>query len=225
MLSESDSLNKWVLALKSPFNPKAQGVRIPDPYAYPTSTFHTEGTFTISTDTTGMASVLVIPHPFLSLINMNTGSTITTSMLRYNLSNSCYSAVPRAVLSDKLANFRLVAVGLELRNLLNQTVCTGRVICAKVPCLNDIPGPDVLNNTPCDNFRLSNLVIGIDTVTSASGLPSSIITLPGSLECTMQNIITNKVTMSCMPITPEAYNFHVCRPLNAITNFNDYIDG
>lgn len=163
-----------------------------------------------------MASVLILPHPFLSLINMNVNTTITTSMSRYVVSNTCYAAVPRPVLSDKLANFRLASVGLELRNLLNQTVCTGRVICAKVPCLNDIPGPNRLEAINHDNFRLSNLIIGIDTASAAAGLPSSILTLPGSMECTMQNIITNKVTMSCMPISPEAYNFHVCRPLNAI---------
>jgi len=176
------------MALSDPFNPKVTGVKIPDPYSYPTSAFKTEGYFTVSSDTTGMASVLLIAHPYLSMVNMNTGSTITTSMSRYSPSNTCYSAAPRAVLGDKLSNFRLVAVGYEIRNLLNQTACTGRLIGAKVPALNNIPGPDFLSNTANSavyNYRISDLVVAIDPGATTSGLPSSILTLPGALECTM----------------------------------------
>lgn len=57
-----------------------------------------------------------------------------------------YTAVPREVLSDKLSNYRTVGVGYEIRNLINQTLCTGRVIGAKVPLINTIPGPTFLGN-------------------------------------------------------------------------------
>lgn len=115
----SDELDRWRMALLNPFNPKVAGVRIPDPYSYPTSSFRTEGTMSISSDSGGMASVMLIPHPYLSMINMNTNSTITTSMKRYTSSTATYAAAPRAVLGDKLSNFRLVSVGYEIRNLIN----------------------------------------------------------------------------------------------------------
>lgn len=63
---------------------------------------------------------------------------------------------------------------------------------------------------------LCDLITGINPGTSSIGIPATIITLPGALECTMQNLITNKVLISSMPITPEAFNFHTCRTLNPI---------
>lgn len=88
-----------------------------------------------------------------------------------------------------------------------------------MPLLNPIPGPNTLENQSCDNFRLSNLLVGIDTSTALLGFPSSILTLPNSKEYTMQNLITNKVTVSSMPITPEAYDFHPSKPLGMINSF------
>lgn len=64
-----------------------------------------------------------------------------------------------------------------------------------------------------DNFRLSEQIAGINTITTELGLPSNILSLPGALECTMQNLITNKCTISSMPITPEALNFHSAKSL------------
>lgn len=54
-------------------------------------------------------------------------------------------------------------------------------------------------------------------MTNTAGIPATIITLPGALECTMQNLITNKVLVSTMPITPEAFNFHTCRILEPLS--------
>jgi len=43
----------------------------------------------------------------------------------------------------------------------------------------------------------------------------------------MQNLITNKVTISSLPITPEAYNFHCTNGLSSLTAGVDqvWIDG
>jgi hypothetical protein len=46
-------------------------------------------------------------------------SSVVTSMTQYANSLNVYSAVARSVLEDKLSNFRVVAVGYEIRNLIN----------------------------------------------------------------------------------------------------------
>jgi len=119
--SGDEALKRWSLALRNPFDPKAQGVKIPDPYQYPTSSFKTEGTITLTSNSSGVCSVLLLPHPFLSMVNMTDG-VITTSMSRYTPTfgpRPNYAAVPRTVLEDKLSNFRVVSVGYEIRNLIN----------------------------------------------------------------------------------------------------------
>lgn len=56
---------------------------------------------------------------------------------------------------------------------------------AKVPAINLIPGPNFLTDNVVDNYRLSDLVVGINTVNTDLGIPSNILSLPGALECTM----------------------------------------
>jgi len=34
----------------------------------------------------------------------------------------------------------------------------------------------------------------------------------------MQNLITNKVTISSLPISPEAYNFHCTRSIQSLSS-------
>lgn len=96
----TEALKRWRLSLKDPFNPHVCGVKIPDPYAYPTTTFKTEGTVTLSTGLDGVASVLLIPHPYLSMINMCDDASISGSMKQYKTGTSpAWAAVPREVLS------------------------------------------------------------------------------------------------------------------------------
>ena len=96
--SSIEGLRRWKLALQNPFDPKVCGVRIPDPYSYPTSSFKTEGTLSVTSDALGSASLLMLAQPYLSFINMNISSSITTSIHRYAASDCCYSVVPRQVL-------------------------------------------------------------------------------------------------------------------------------
>jgi hypothetical protein len=208
--NENNNLAIYRACLLNPFDPKASGVKTPDMYAYPTVSQKSEGTITVFSNASGVCSGMFLPHLYCSYVNMCTDAVVTSSMYRFPNNTAFYAAVTRPVLSEKLSNVRIVCTGLEIRNLLPQTTCTGRLIMAKVPCLNNAPGFGLLSatNTPCYNYKASSIIAGIEPVNTIDGIPSSIITLPGSMECSLQNIITNKVLVKTLPISPEAHNFH-----------------
>jgi hypothetical protein len=208
--SDTNNLNHYRLCLLNPFDPRASGVKTPDTYAYPTVSQKSEGTITVFSNGSGVASGIFLPHLYCSFINMCTDAAIGTSMSRFTNNTAFYSAVTRPVLADKLSNVRVICTGLEIRNLVPQTTCTGRIIIAKVPCLNNAPGYGVLESGafPCQNFKAASIITGIEPANSLVGIPSSIITLPGAMECSLQNIITNKIALKTLPISPEAHNFH-----------------
>jgi hypothetical protein len=75
----TEALQKWRLSLTNPFDPHVCGVKIPDPYAYPTTTYKSEGTVTLATDSLGTASVMLLAHPYLSMVNMCENAPISST--------------------------------------------------------------------------------------------------------------------------------------------------
>ncbi len=180
----SGPLSKYKLALTYPFDPRAVGVQIPDPYPYPTTTFKIEGTITMLADSSGTLSGMFIPHPYLSFVNMCASATVVTSLNRWvgGLATTNYYVASPATLADKLANFRIVSTGLEVKNLLTQLNCTGRIMMVKTPALQNIPGPGMLNSPlyNLENRFISNIIAGIEPGGVNNGIPSSILSLPKS---------------------------------------------
>lgn len=87
------NVKSYLKALSDPFSPEAVGIRIPDPYPYPTIGYRSEGLITVTSNSSGIASVLLLPHPFLSLVNMCNTSTISTTMTNINSSTGLYAAI------------------------------------------------------------------------------------------------------------------------------------
>jgi len=216
--SSSDDLARYYLALTDPFHPDALGAQVPDMFSYPTATFHAEGTIGIDTNAAGIASVLINPHPYLTAVDMTTTSVGSTSMTRYS-TNSTYAATPIASMKATLSNFRVVGLGIEIRNLLPPTTATGRVIVATVPVSGIAPGPNSLLNTGPNNNTLLNIITGeTSAVTSVTtGITSAILALPGALEYTVQDLITNKLSVQCRPCTPQAFEFRNALNETALT--------
>lgn len=77
-IRNTDPLRCYAAAQLDPFCDDAMGCRVPDVFPYPTATYHSEGTIIIKSDTNGMASVLLLPHPFVSTIDMSTTSVLST---------------------------------------------------------------------------------------------------------------------------------------------------
>lgn len=192
-------------ALMSPFSPMALGAQVPDMYSYPTTTYHTEGTITLVSNASGIASVLLTPQPYFSMVDVSGGSILETGMAPYVASTSCYAAVSLANLSSVLTNCRVVGGGFQVRNLMPPTTCTGRLILAPVPLSGVPPGPKLLGNQVAGVSKVVDIAIGI--APPATGFASSILELPKAKELTMQDLIASTLEFTFHPITAKAFDF------------------
>lgn len=202
------SLQSYELALSLPFDKDAIGATVPDMYSYPTATYHAQGTITLSSNATGVSSVLLLPHPFLSLLDMTGASVNTAGMQQYTNTTVAYAATTQANLAGELTNFRVVGCGYKVRNLLPPTTATGRVIVAPIPVSGLFPGPSLLSSAAGNNNNIAASAIGINTGSLTNGFGSDILELPAAEEFTVQDIIANSIHLNCQPVTPAAFDFH-----------------
>jgi len=209
----NDHLNAYASALMRPFSKAAMGAQVPDMYSYPTATYHTEGTITIISNNLGVASFIMTPDPYCSFIDMTTASVNTSSMARYfGTSPDAYASVIQSSLAGVLTNYRVVGGGIQIRNLLPPTTATGRVIIATVPMADNMPGP---NSLLCatSNYTLAAHAIGVrpaggsDIASTTAGLNSNIIQLPGAVELTVQDLISQSLSVNFRPVSPGAFDF------------------
>jgi len=217
----SDQLLSYKAALSDPFNKMACGARVPDMYSYPTTTYHTEGTVTLQSNALGVASVLITPMPFNSMVDMTTSSVYTTGMTRY-AAGSNYAAVTQFQIGSKLSNYRLVGGGVELRNLLPPTTATGRVIAVNVPMSGSGPGIQALENFNVTNYISNAHISGIGQVAGSSstdgtiGYSSSILSLPGAVEMTIQDLISSALAINFKPVSPRGFDIRNTKNINVI---------
>jgi len=205
----TDDIISYEKALREPFHDDAIGARVPDMYSYPTATYHSEGVITLKTDASGNCSVTLLPHPFLSAMDMtgNSVSSSTTGLFQYGTSDF-FAAAPVANLKAALTNFRTVGSGYEIRNLMPQTSCTGNLIAAKVPISGQLPGPTALAAIT-DVRSVAQVVLGMDPAGSGGVSPwsSDILELPEADELTMQNLMSNALCVQSRPINADAFVF------------------
>jgi len=223
VLGSRQQLNSYAAALHAPFDRAALGAKVPDMFSYPVATYHCEGTVTLRSDANGVSSVVITPDPFCTLVDATTASVASTSMYNYVGAYTAYAAVTQTNLSNQLANFRVVGGGIEVRNLMPPTTATGRVITATVPMADVLPGPNALSNTSISNFTLVNKLTsvvpssGSHVSQGTSGLPSTILQLPGAVHLSSQDLISSNLKVNFKPCSPEAFHFRSTQ--------NDYILG
>jgi hypothetical protein len=206
--SDESALQSYELALSMPFDKSAIGATVPDMYSYPTATYHAEGTTTLSSNASGVISVLLLPHPFLSMVDMTGTSVNTSGMQQYLNTTVAYAATTQANLAGELTNFRVVGCGYKIRNLLPPTTATGRIIVAPVPVSGLFPGPSLLATAAGNNNNIAAAAIGVNTGSLTNGFGSDILELPAAEEFTVQDVIANSIHLNCQPVTPAAFDFH-----------------
>ena len=64
---------QFAAALNAPFSEAALGAQIPDVYSYPTDTRHFRQSFTVTTDGSGAAEIVVLPNPIMSITAQQRG--------------------------------------------------------------------------------------------------------------------------------------------------------
>jgi uncharacterized protein (DUF697 family) len=198
-------LRCYELALGDPFNLSAIGAQVPDMYSAPTCTYHSQGTMTIGSNATGVASILLSPIPYATLVDMTNTSTVSSGMV-VTVPN-IYGATSAANLANVFSSYRVVGCGFRLRNLLPPTVATGRVIVAPAIICGMVPGTTLLNASAPSSSAFTQLIMGNSPGGPGAPFSSDILESPGAEEYTIQDIITNTIEFNCKVLTPQCFNF------------------
>jgi hypothetical protein len=158
----SNSKDSFYKALHDPFHPSSLGCQVPDPFPFPTMTFHVHQTTVIGVPSGGTsASVAFLPNPVLSMIDLQHSNNLTatnvsiytTPMTTYNSTatsagSAIYGAISPTALNSVYSDYRLVSWGIKVSNLQPELTATGRLIVAMLPLGNTIPSyPELANAT------------------------------------------------------------------------------
>jgi hypothetical protein len=215
-LREPDS---YRIALQDPFDPRAIGCRVPDMYSQPTATYHMKGTIVLQSNASSVCSVVLTPNPYISCIDMcgvaGAGSVASSSMYNYAGANATFAAASYLSIAQAFAEYRVVACGFTVRNQIPPTTCTGRVMMASQVMVGPNPGANQMVSNHVANSAQMDLMFG-NTFTSGTdlttGLPASLLNLPGAKDISLQDIISQSVRYVPKPITPQAFEFHSTLP-------------
>jgi hypothetical protein len=206
--SRDPQLDSYAASLLDPFSTLALGAQVPDMYSFPTATYHAEGTLSFgNSSTAGLASWLILPHPTITALDtLGTVSTnMTTNLQSYTTATGVYAAVTAPNLYAALSNFRVVGMGIQIRNLMAVTAATGRIIIAPIPIAGPIPGPGLLATAGGGGPVGSQIA---QNCTGVGAFNGNLLDLPGSVEFAIQDIMVQGVESHFVPITPNAFNFH-----------------
>lgn len=208
--------NHFYKALSKPFDPRSLGCTVPDPFPFPTVTYHLHQTSVIS-QASGVTrgSVMFLPNPVLSMVDtwsMNQtipGSSTGINSTPFNQyattdGRRClYGACSPTALSNIFSTYRVVSWGVKISCLQPQLNATGKLIVALLPIGDTVPAYNNLANS---------VVIG-SSVTSITGLPisqidsSSIIELPTAVQLTVGDLLKGDLEVSGMYTNSNFWSF------------------
>jgi hypothetical protein len=215
--------NAYANALYAPFSPAALGARVPDQWAYPTSTCKSQGLMTLKSDSTGSCSFYLTFNPFVTLIDASAINATpicvvaggTGGMKRctgLTMSQSVYAASDYATLAGEFSSYRVVGCGFQLRSILPALTASGKIIIAAVPCTGFFPGPKYLDNlngadAAINPHAMMSLVTGLPVAATGTHISTSILALPTATFATSAELEVNSITINARPVTPLAYRF------------------
>lgn len=225
--AQMDPVKQFALAMRNVFDPRAEGVRVPDLYSFPVETGHLHGRFTCNANASAKISAAFMANPVLSMVDLNamTGSSSclsVTSMTPYNGGNTfLYGATTPASLDTKFNAARVVAAGIKIRVAQAEGVRTGVVIFAPFACVGDIPGYVLLNNST---------IVGADAASGAiigGGNPSSVsspalLGMPGAFMMSLADLGSKDVNLPFRILNEIGHQFtntNQATTYNATTNY------
>lgn len=224
--ASNDIRQSFYNALVNPFDPASMGCQVPDPFPFPTQTFHVHQTTVIgSSDANGFGAVAFLPNPVLSMVDvtacntMNSRSTVTnTPFTRFNsttATNSAYhiyGAVTPTALSSVFSDYRVVSWGIKISNLQPELSATGRMMIAMIPIGDTIPSFDELKNS-----TLATCLTPIFGMTPYVMATSNILELPTGFEVTVGDLLHGDLEIAGMYSNAEFWTFKTS-VLNGVPN-------
>jgi hypothetical protein len=204
----------YAAANEAPFAPEAVGARVCDLCNDGTLTGKSAGIFTLRSDSTGVASVMILANPLVSVVDLTT-NTITPGSLNQLIGGGvAYGASSIANLANLMSTCRMVGGGFRVRNALPPTTATGRCIWAELPDAGDMIDYNLLTtNNGITNAalvqRAMGLVIGSGpSVQTLAGAPASILAFPRADEFTLQDVIADAMEFTFRKTSHMFENFH-----------------
>jgi hypothetical protein len=210
-ISKSSTHGQYVTAVTNPFHPSAEGVRVPDYYAFDTATYKLKGTISVVAPTsTTTGSFALFPHPFLSYVDLQSlnggvSTTSTIAMQQFTGNTSLWGACAPSTFSGILSDYRVVSCGWKLRVQIPQQLRTGRLIIAPIPLNRDLPPYSALNGVAALPANLARLFGGVPVAVAVS---SAILELPGSYEISLPDMDKGDILLSTRPISAASSTFH-----------------
>jgi len=192
-------------ALTDPFAPSSMGCQVPDPFPFPTNTFHVHQT-TVLGSSAGFSSggTMFCPNPLLSMVDLTfVNSLVQTKKSVQNTpmtpvsvtttipGNGIYQATSQSSLNAVYSTYRVVSWGIKISNLQPELTATGRLMLAyfpagdTVPTLGDIQGA-----------LLSGVVSPIVGINSLSLESSVILNAPTAVELTVGDLLHGDMQLS-----------------------------
>jgi len=218
----TEKVDPFTRALTDPLDPRSIGCQVPDPFPFPTQTYHIHQTSVIgcpASSSVTSGAVAFLPSPVFSMIDYQhmgslTGSNYavtTTPMTQLsttatNSASALWSAITPSDLKSKLSTYRTVSWGIKISNLLPELSATGRVIVAYLPIGDTIPSYDELlgatTNTICDN---------VFDIPFAALNSSAILNLPTAIEVSIGDLLSGDLELSGMYTNSSFWNFKSSR--------------
>lgn len=214
----------FLKALTSPFDPTVMGIRVPDPFPFPTATYHLHQT-TVVGNTYGNGCLAFMPNPTLSIIDIGgingsvAASVASTPMVRYSSTTTSsayrfYGSTTPTALATVLADFRVVSWGLKISNLQPELSATGRIIVAMIPLGDTIPS--------WAELQAATLTSGVVNPIFGSGGTfigsSSLLNLPTAQEFAVQDLLHGDLEISGMYTNSSFWQFKTLINNPAITS-------
>lgn len=202
----------YQLALLDPFDPRAEGCRIPDLYSTPTACYHLRGILPISSTPSGTCAFALLPSPLVSAIDTSSASGgntcigIGASMQWFNQNPAVYYATNPTNLSAIYSTQRVVAAGWKLRVVVPPLNRAGKIIVVPVPMVDEVPGWNVLDTYTGNASSVAASIFGSSNI---SGIASSaILALPGAKEYSLEELAQTDVILRDRPTGARAFDFH-----------------
>jgi hypothetical protein len=198
--------------LKHPLAISSRGCRVPDPYAFPTSTWWASVETTLSTPSAGTTvAATYFNNPVMSCLDtlsVATGSSCVAGFTNTYASNPAIRALATAAqLATLTSAVRASCWGIKLRNTQPPTTCTGRFIIALVPLGRTIPGYQALTNSTAST-DLGTLLLNVPSGQLASGYVQQ---MPNSITINAQDLLRGEIEISFVPVGPDGWRFRTTR--------------
>jgi len=203
--------SNFLLALVSPFCPEAYGIRVPDPFPFPTVTHHLRQTTVLGSNATGSGAAIFLPSPTFSLlditaINGSTQAVTSTPFTRFNATGFpyfMYKATTVSAMNAVYGSYRTVSWGIKISNLQPELSATGRIIIAMIPIGDSVPSENELTNASVTSSILTP-VFGTPTAQLGG---SGLLQLPSAQIFAVQDLLHGDLEVSGMYTNSSFWQF------------------